>query len=292
MKPSAAQPYPRTLVTRDSLSTALRKIGIRSGDVLCVHTSMKSLGFVIGGARTIIDGLLDSVGEEGTLMMPTYSGDLSDPVEWAHPPVPPEWIETIQREMPAYDLFRTPTRRMGVVPELFRHLPDVVRSPHPQSSFAAFGPNAGALVGEHPLEYRFGPNSPLGHLVALSGKVLLLGAPYGTTSLFHCHLVALSGKVLLLGAPYGTTSLFHLTQHLVGGARRLRKRSPIIVEGRKEWAEYIDVVYLHDWFDDGMAMLIDKGFAHLGQVGEARTVLLSAPEAVEAVVEWRKRKGR
>ncbi|MDP6475589.1 MAG: AAC(3) family N-acetyltransferase [Alphaproteobacteria bacterium] len=257
-----------TLVTPHSFTADLHGIGVRAGDVLCVHLSMKSLGFVIGGARTIIEGLSASVGEAGTLMMPTYSGDLSDPAEWAHPAVPSEWVETIRGEMPAYDASRTPTRGMGVVPELFRHQPGVVRSPHPQSSFAALGPDAGALVGAHPLDNRFGPDSPLGQLMALGGKVLLLGAPYDTTALFH------------------------LTQHLVGGAERVTRRSPVTVEGHREWAEYSDVNYPIDWFDDGMAMLIDKGIARLGTVGAARTVLLPATEAVEAAVAWRRRTSR
>ena len=132
--------YPSVLVTRSSLSAELRKLGLQSGDVVCVHVSLKSLGFVIGDARTVIDGLHDAVGVEGTIMMPTYSGDLSDPAEWGYPPVPPEWIETIRNETAAYDPVRTPSRRMGVVPELFRHVPGVLRSPHPQSSFAACSP--------------------------------------------------------------------------------------------------------------------------------------------------------
>ena len=260
--------YPATLVTRSSLAAGLRALGLHSGDVVCAHVSLKRVGFVIGGARTVIDGLRDAVGAEGTVMMPTYSGDLSDPAGWRHPPVPPQWIESIRSETPAYDPVRTPTRGMGVVPELFRHVPEARRSPHSQSSFAAVGPAACALVGEHPLDHRFGPTSPLGHLVELGGKVLLLGAPFDTTALFH------------------------LTQHLVGRARPVRMHAPMQVEGEPLWVAYDDIEYPHDWFDDGMKMLIERGIAQLGRVGTAHSLVLPAAEAVEAAVAWRKQTNR
>ena len=54
--------------------------------MLCVHSALSALGHVIGGPRTVVEGLIDAVGADGTLMMPAYSGDLSDPAEWRHPP--------------------------------------------------------------------------------------------------------------------------------------------------------------------------------------------------------------
>lgn len=152
------------LVTRSSLAEELRAAGINDGDVVLAHTALSRLGFVVGAARALIDALRDAVGASGTIMMPTYSGELSDPAEWRHPPVPEDWLEAIRRETPAYDPCLTPTRRMGVTAELFRHRPDAKRSAHPQSSFTAAGPRAAFLVGDHPLDHRFGPSSPLGKL--------------------------------------------------------------------------------------------------------------------------------
>ena len=75
----------RSLVTRTSLVRDLRALGVAYGDKLLVHSSLASLGFVVGGGRTVIDALLDAVGEDGTIMMPTYSGENSDPAEWRRP---------------------------------------------------------------------------------------------------------------------------------------------------------------------------------------------------------------
>ena len=61
----------RKLVTPDDIRTALKDIGVQKGQVVMVHTSLSSLGYVCGGAQSIIEALMESVGDEGTIMMPT-----------------------------------------------------------------------------------------------------------------------------------------------------------------------------------------------------------------------------
>ena len=38
-----------------------------------VHTSLKRMGYVCGGAQTVIEARREVVGEKGTIMMPTQS---------------------------------------------------------------------------------------------------------------------------------------------------------------------------------------------------------------------------
>ena len=255
------------LLTVSMIGRELRALGVHEGDTVCAHVSLKSLGFVVGGARAVIEGLLWAVGESGTLMMPTFSGDLSDPAEWRHPVVPETWFDRIRKEMPPYDERRTPTRNIGVVPELFRNYPGVLRSSHPQSSFAAYGPKSAQLVADHPLDNRFGPNSPLGKFVELKGQVLLLG----------------SGD--------DTASLFHLTQHLVGCSKPVIKAAPVIVDGAPAWVQYHDVEYPIDWFVAGLASLVNARLCVIGNVGAARAALFEAFQAVEFLVKWRRAQG-
>lgn len=68
----------RKLVTPDDMKTALKDLGVRKGQAIMVHTSLSSLGYVRGGAQSVIEALLESVGDEGTIMMPTQSW--KDPV--------------------------------------------------------------------------------------------------------------------------------------------------------------------------------------------------------------------
>jgi aminoglycoside 3-N-acetyltransferase len=104
--------------------------------------------------------LLDAVGPEGTLVMPTHSGDLTDPAGWVNPPVPKSWWAAMRDQMPAYDQALTPTRGMGVIADAFRHLPGGIRSTHPTVSAAAFGSMAASIVSHHELDHGLGEASP------------------------------------------------------------------------------------------------------------------------------------
>jgi len=93
---------------------------------------------VCGGAPVVILALEQVLGEEGILVMLTYSEDLSEPSYWKHPAVPEEWWQLIRDESPAFMPDLTPTRQIGAIPECFRKQ-NGTRSNHPQTSFAARG---------------------------------------------------------------------------------------------------------------------------------------------------------
>jgi aminoglycoside 3-N-acetyltransferase len=237
------------IVTRQSLAKDLRALGVRPNDILLVHTSLSALGHVIGGSRTVVEALLDVA---DTIMMPAYSGDLSDPAEWKHPPV--DDVDAARDAIPAYDPRLTPTRGMGAIAEYFRTYPGVRRSPHPQSSFCALGPFAAALVDTHPLDFRFGPKSPLGALARLGGKVVLLGAPWNTCSFLY---LGQSGEPV-------------------------ERQSPMIVGGVRKWVRYRDIAYTDAAFVDTIRALLQRGIAKQGRVGHAETIIFPCATAASA----------
>ena len=251
-----------TIATRSTIVRALRELGVTSGETLCVHSSLGALGYVPDGARTVIDALLEVLGKEGTLMMPTYSGDLSNPAEWRHPSVPENDLKRVRDDIAAYDPRLTPTRRMGTIAEYFRNHPDALRSAHPQSSFSAMGNRASEIIDGHSLDNRFGKQSPL------------------------AKLVALRGKVLMLGAPWNTCSLFYLTQHLERDAPKFTRATPVLIEGRRRWVEYQDIAYSNVQFPALINKLIESGIANRRRVLEADSVIFPAAQAIDAVLRW------
>src|SRR5690349_9605382 len=169
--------------TVESLTAQLRELGVRPGGVLLVHSSYKSLGEVIGGPQAVVEALLAVA---GTLVVPAHTPEISDPAVWSHPPVPPSWWEVIRHRSPGFDPARTPASRwMGRLAELVRTWPGARRSDHPQVSFAAVGPLAADVVGDHALEDNLGERSPLGAVYRLDGQILLLGCGHDANTSLH-----------------------------------------------------------------------------------------------------------
>ncbi|MHA1909488.1 MAG: AAC(3) family N-acetyltransferase, partial [Candidatus Thorarchaeota archaeon] len=72
-------------ITRSRLVSDLRNIGLNDGDVVIVHSSLSKIGWVVGGPVTVIEALMDGVGSEGTIVIPTHSTDNSEPSPWNYP---------------------------------------------------------------------------------------------------------------------------------------------------------------------------------------------------------------
>lgn len=103
----------RSIVLKQDIVKALKQAGVQPGQAIMVHTSLSSLGFVCGGAQPVIEALLDCVGADGTVMMPTQSWKNLDPAAGVHWEEPEEWYPMIRENWPAYDKDITPTNTMG-----------------------------------------------------------------------------------------------------------------------------------------------------------------------------------
>ncbi|MEU9167042.1 AAC(3) family N-acetyltransferase [Streptomyces sp. NPDC048420] len=175
-------------MTTSAVSSQFRALGIRPGDTVLVHASLRAVGPVRGGVRAVVDALLDTLGADGTLVVSTQTPDNSDPSRWAVTrgrAVPAaEWAR-LRETLPAFDPARTPSFGVGVLPEEVRTRAGALRSSHPQSSFAALGPAAARITDGHALNCHLGEESPLARLEELNARVLLLGVGYSVCTSFH-----------------------------------------------------------------------------------------------------------
>jgi aminoglycoside 3-N-acetyltransferase len=266
--------------TRASLAADLRALGVRRGSVVLVHASMRSLGWVCGGTVAVVQALLDVLGDDGTLVVPTHTPENSDPAAWRHPPVPESWWQVIRDETPGFDPAVTPSRWMGVIAEAVRTWPGARRSNHPHASFAAVGPAADQVVSGHRLDGMLGESSPLGQLYALDGDVLLLGVDHtSNTSLHLAEYRQPRPRRTTNGAAVLTDTV--LPRARVSDVVRADPRGP----GRA-WVEWEDVDVDESDFGALGINLDDSGAVTLGLVGSARCRLMRQRSAVDFAVGW------
>lgn len=172
-------------VTRHDLSSVLDDLDIRPGTVVLAHAALSRLGWIVGGTQSVLSVLLDQLSSDGTLVMPGFSSQLSDPAEWTAPPIPEGWVNAVRAAMPIFDKEMTPTHGIGRLPETFRAMTDTLRSGHPIDSFLANGVQADVICAAQPVDQGLGQSGSLGHLVRLDADVLFLGTDWETCTAFH-----------------------------------------------------------------------------------------------------------
>lgn len=175
--------------TAEDLRFGLKELDLEPGGVLFVQASLRRVGPIDGGAATLLRVLREAVGPEGTLVAYTATPEnslTSRLYQRATAGLDASALHAYQSAMPAFDRDATPcSPTMGRLSEELRRTEGALRSSHPQTSFAALGPQAAAVTWEHPLDQHLGPDSPLGRLYTLDARALLLGTGHETFTPYH-----------------------------------------------------------------------------------------------------------
>lgn len=167
----------RAHVSKDDIKAGLVKLGLKKGDNVGVHSSLSSFGVVDGGADTVIDALLEVVGNKGTIVMPTYS---TNRIEVERTPDEVAASVTWKFKLLLYDPKETPCWT-GAIPEAFRKRKGVLRSLHPVHSKAALGKHVKEIIEAEDPSSR----GCWKKLRDLDGYILLIGVTLDSCSSMH-----------------------------------------------------------------------------------------------------------
>ena len=235
----------------EELIEQFQRLGLVRGDNLMLHSSLKSFGYVEGGADTVINALLHTIGEDGTLMVPTLTGRREDS------PVAP----------PVFDSYSSKCWT-GVIPETVRTRKGAVRSLHPTHSVVAIGSLCELLTSHH--EKSQSPcdqASPYYKNALFGGYILLAGVDQeSNTSIHSCEELA--------GVPY------HLQSEITECSITDDKGSKLTVRNR-----------LHNWekpatdFNKLEKLWKRQGLIRTGKVGNSQIRLIQAKEMFEVTIE-------
>lgn len=233
--------------TKTNLVDAFRSVGLAAGDVVLVHSALRKLGPVEGGADTVIDALLSTIGPAGTLALPTHT-----------------W-KVVNAEQPVFHQALTPSN-VGALTNVFRNRPGVVRGLHPTHSLAAIGPRAVELVRDHQKDNTpAAAGSPYGRLRDWGGKILIIGPGLECCTFFH-------GCEQWAGMPWAVSpkpiQLYSITAE--GEVISVPTHHHVV----NTWSQYPDL-------EPG---LLAAGAIVLGQLGDCPLRLIDARRAADFVI--------
>lgn len=211
-----------TTVTYDEIVKGLKELGLKEGDVVFTHTSLKSFGHVEGGAKTVIRAALHILGESGTLVAPTFVDFF-----WGGP-------------NQVWDRENTPSQ-MGIISETLRTWPGARRSRHAPHPVSAVGRLAEDLTElDNLTDFSF--DSPFFRLLELNAWIVLMGVEFNICTMLHLveeiaeiphrHWIDLTGTVIENGVAENKTYPFlmkypDISNNFVNCGRELESRGMV-----------------------------------------------------------------
>lgn len=221
-------------ITKQDIVNGLREGGLHAGCCVLLHSSMSSLGRVEGGADTVIDAFLEIIGEKGTLVVPTLTGD-----------------ETLCAAKPPVFDVKESKCWVGIIPETVRKRAEAVRSLHPTHSAAAIGPMAHELTKRH-----INSTTPCDEI-----------SPYGLMAQLD------EAFIVLLGVDHESDTTLHHVEELAGSDYHMQPE-PVLATIKDGDAETTRTTFLHIYGQerDFCAVeepMIQRGYQKNVQIGNA-----------------------
>ena len=254
------------VITKDELVAEFKELGLKPKMVVEVHSSLSAFGYVVGGAQTVVDALIETVGYEGTIVMSMQTADNTEPANWENPPIEYEAMQKVRESFPAFNKKESDTRGMGAVVRNFRRRDGVSFTNHPTLPFVVWGKYAKLLCNHQSLNFPLSEESATARLYELKAYCLLLGVDFDTA-----------------------TSL-HLAEY------RANAR-PIKIEGaaiknfnERKWIKYLNIDLNSDEFPKGMRKFEKSNYLATRQINGANCKLYRIDQAVDYLVKYYEQK--
>ena len=254
------------MYSRQELADGFRALGVRAGDTVMLHASIRAVGAIAGGPDQIHLALKDALTADGTLMMYASCPEYYDEVGRGHLRTDQE--RELLDKLPAFDPFTARSQREnGALVELFRTYPGCTVNQH-VARFVVWGKHASHLISSQPWDYACGRASALERLAGLDGQILLLGCDHDTVTFLHYveHIVDIPDK--------------HIARY----------RVPVQEAGKRVWRDMAEVDTSDrgahpNWPDRFFARIVDTYLEQTGnsggRVGDAQSFLLDSRGLLE-----------
>lgn len=164
---------PADFINQTRLEDDLARLGIRAGMDVMVHSSMKAIGPVRGGAETVVRALLSVIGPDGTLLAPSFN----------------------HFEAKVFNPLTTPTTNGAIAQAIWQHA-EARRSLHASHAVAAIGARAVEYVADHLRNGVWAQSSPIGRLIHGGGYVLSIGVGHERSTAYHIAEISLAAPCL------------------------------------------------------------------------------------------------
>lgn len=249
-------------ISKSDLIEDLKKIGIQTGDTVLVHSSLSRIGYLEEGPKTLVDTLIEVVGEEGNILMPTSPNAVYQ-------------LDYI-RNTPYFDVLNSPSNT-GAITEYFRKMEGTKRSLHPTEPVSAYGPKSDYFTGEHFGQLTpYNEKSPFYKVSAEGGKILYIGV---SLSMAGTNLHTLEDAVEFKYPVY-YPELFEIDVIDENGVKnkvQTKVHDP-------EWSKKRKC-------DDLIPMFMEQGVLKKVRIGRADTLLVDAKGFLEVMIDQYKKNG-
>ena len=252
----------KSALTKKEIIQGLLEVGVTPGMTLEVHGSLSSFGFVVGGAQSVVDALLEVLGPEGTLLMPLHMGWNTEPSSWQYPPIEIELVDKVRESIPPFNKQASEAYKMGALVDNFRRREGVITSSHPHLAFIAKGKYANLLCNHQSLHFPLSSESPIARLYEIKGFCLLLGVDFDRCTSMHLSEYATDCRPIIV------------------------QGSSVNQGGNTVWKKYLDLDLDSDEFIIPGRALESLGKVIKGKIGSCQVKFFSVNDAVDEATRY------